>query len=126
MSFIDMLLEEIDSEPCSKLCTVCHGQQSVRSFSWSQFILEYGAESLDYNSKFRIAERAWIEADMPDFENFEIAFLDLGLSVNEAKDFYEMCLVQNSFEVCHNCQNGRELTDHGKRVANLRDRLINL
>lgn len=126
MSFIDILLEEIESEPRSKLCTVCHGQQSVRSFSWSEFVLEYGAESLEYNSKFRIAERAWIEAGTPEFKNFEIAFLDLGLTFHEAKDFYELCLIQNSTESCRNCQNGRELTDHGKRVANLRDKLTNL
>ncbi|EGR1102575.1 hypothetical protein Q5N41_17780 [Vibrio cholerae] len=126
MSFIERLLEEIESEPCSKLCTVCFGRKTVTSFSWSRFITKYGADSLDYDSKFSIAERAWREANAPEFLAFKVVFLDMGLTHSEAKDFYELYLTQNAVEQCRHCENGRELTEHGERVARLRNALNNL
>lgn len=124
MSFINMLIEEIESQERSKLCSVCMGSGSVISFERSRFVSKYGHWATGVDSKYSDVKRAWEEAGKPAFEEFEQTCLDIGLGTEEAKDTYDLFLTGASKEKCHNCEGGRELTEHGREVAKLK-RLIN-
>ncbi len=124
MGFIERLLEEIESEPCSQLCTVCFGSNAIPSFARARFKSKYGEDSIE-DTKFSIAEKEWHKANSPDYQDFKLVFLDIGLTPTEAKDFYKLYLTQSEFEQCK-CENGRELTEHGERVARLRNALNNM
>lgn len=124
MGYIEKLIEEIESEPCSQLCTDCYGSQTKPNFARKRFTIKYGEDAIE-DTKFSIAEKEWHKANSPDYESFKVTFFDIGLTPTEAKDFYDLYLTQNAFEQCK-CENGRELTEHGKRVARLHNALNNL
>ncbi|KJY86616.1 hypothetical protein TW84_19150 [Vibrio neptunius] len=121
-----MLIEEIESQDRTKLCSICMGRGSTLSFSWARFREKYGDWATDVDSKYSDVKRAWEEADKPPFEQFEQTCLDIGLGNQEARDTYELFLTKESKEKCHNCKNGRELTEHGLEVAKLKKLLTNL
>ncbi|EIA3186960.1 TPA: hypothetical protein ACN32G_004580 [Vibrio parahaemolyticus] len=126
MSFISMLIEEIESQERTKVCSVCTGSGSIISFARARFVGKYGDWADDIDSKYSDVKRAWEEAGKPSFAEFEQTCLDIGLGNEEAKDTYELFLTKESRVKCHNCEGGRELTEHGREVAKLKQLITNL
>lgn len=126
MSVIRLILEEIEEQPRSKVCRTCLGKQKIQSSAWQQFFRKYGENSLDIDTNFYIAKNAWLEAKSPPFDESIIIFMDVGLTHSESEDFYKYYLTHSAVEDCKNCENGRELTEHGELVAQLRNAINKL
>jgi len=126
MELLNKLIREIKDSPRSQVCSVCIGETKVHNYKWHRFFSKYGEKALAEHNKFHVAEKEWINANKPVGDHAQILLLDLGLNNQEAKDFYSLYLTQSEIESCHNCENGRSLTEHGKLVAKLRSAIIDL
>jgi hypothetical protein len=125
MDLLNKLIREIEELPTTQVCSVCIGKGNILNHKRQRFVAKYTQDSLCIDSKFEVAEKAWHEASKPTGEELLILFLDVGLSEEEAEDFHLLYLAEQETEECHNCRNGRELTEHGLLVAKLQNALFN-
>ena len=124
MELLNKLIREIEESPQRQVCSVCLGKGSILSQKRQRFFSKYTEDALATDSKFYVAEKAWREANKPNSEEVLRIFLDVGLSEQEGKDFHILYLQEQDIEDCHNCENGRELTEHGALVAKLHNAII--
>ena len=125
MELLNKLIREIEERPKSQVCSVCLGKGDILNHKRQRFFTKYTHDALSMDSKFDVAEKAWQEANNPTGKDLLRLFLDVGLSEEEAKDFHLLYLAEQKTEKCHNCENGRELTEHGLLVTKLQNAIFN-